>query len=426
MKRSNLLFLLTLSTMFIFHSIYGQETTINSANYQELLKLRSFYSYPTEKWDSLRCAWYGECASQTTMQKQQTNTLLSSACSLNKRMFGWHSAGSSSSSYVWKSISDISYFSYDVNSSTGGAINSTQINNLATDAVIVAAHSNNVNVHLTVQLFNNTNEFSTFFGSTSAQTTLKNNLVNAVVAANAKGVNIDFEGSGLSSTYLTQFITFVSGLSTQLHNTVPNSELSIDLMSGYSSSTNFINLLNPYIDLFIMMGYDYYWGSQDYPGPVAPLYNFPAASGMSGYGSVSNDINNFLKIISPSKFILAIPYYGRGWNVNNGCTIPGTSSSSAVWSLNYSSYMQDPSFSTTLRDVYTFNAYYCYNSSGNDRQAFFDDIYSYQKKYDMINQRGLAGVAVWELGNDAGYSDLWNLINNNISTCAVIPITDTI
>jgi spore germination protein YaaH/PKD repeat protein len=414
--------LVTVITIILlsFHSV-AQITQPFTQAYEELVKQRTLYNYPTSQWDSLRCSWYGEC-----LALQPQPEIIHSTCPLAKRMFGWHMIGVSPSSYVWQSISDLSYFSYDVSPSTGNAINSTQIANWATDATVVAAHNNGVNVNLCVTLFNNSNEFSTFFGSASAQTTCRNNLVNAVIAANAKGINIDFEGSGLGSTYLNQFTSFMSSLSTQLHNAVPNSELSIDLIGSYSSSSTLINQLNPFVDLFVIMGYDYYWGGQTSPGPVAPLYNFYSSS----YGNVSNDLNNFLKIVTPSKVILGMPYYGRRWGVTNGCTLPGVGTgSSSISTQTYAQFKQNSNgyYSNPQHDTYTFNAYNCFTDVNSiPNQQFIDDVYSFQKKYNVIKERGIAGAAVWRLGYDAGYSDLWNLVNDNLSNCAFIACYDTI
>ncbi|MCC6601048.1 MAG: hypothetical protein IT223_10295, partial [Crocinitomicaceae bacterium] len=415
----------TLSLVFLMTilliRVHAQTTSHFTDAYDELLKQRALYSFPTEEWDSLRCVMYGECE-----VKMQSTGNLRLACPLTKRLFGWHMIGVSSSSYVWQSLSDLSYFSYDINPTTGNAINATQIANWASDATVVAAHNNGVNVNLCVTLFNTSNEFSTFFGNTSAQTTCRNNLVNAVVAANAKGINIDFEGSGLTSTYLSQFTSFMSSLSSQLHNTVPNSELSVDLMGSYSGSSSLINQLNPFVDLFVIMGYDYYWGGQTTPGPVAPLYNYYSG----GFGSVSSDLNNFLKIVPPSKIILGMPYYGRRWGVTNGCTLPGIGTgSSAISTQTYTQYKQNSNgyYSNPQRETYTFNAYNCFTDVNSiPNQQFIDDVYSFQKKYEVIKERGIAGAAVWRLGYDAGYSDLWNLINDNLSSCAFQACTDTI
>ena len=53
-------------------------------------------------------------------------TIATSNCTLDKIVFGWHPywVGSAYNNYDWNLLSDLSYFSYEVNPSTGNA-NST-------------------------------------------------------------------------------------------------------------------------------------------------------------------------------------------------------------------------------------------------------------------------------------------------------------
>ncbi len=418
---------IALSLLIIF-SLTGNtfaQTAHFTEAYNELLKQRTMYAYPAAKWDSLRCAWFGECKPAV-----ETAPATISTCLLAKRMFGWHSIGSSSVSYQWALLSDLSYFSYDVDPATGNAKNPTQIAGFATDATVLAALANGVKVNLCATLFNNTTEFSTFFGNPAAQTNLINSLISAVVSANATGINIDFEGSGLSSTYLSQFVSFMSSLSAQLHSTVPNSELSIDLQGGYANSSSLLSQLLSSTDLFILMGYDYYWSGQFYPGPVAPTFQFPAAAGdPNGHGNVANDLNNLIKNVGTVKTILGMPYYGRRWRTTNGCVIPATGNAASISTQTYAQFRQNSNgyYSNTLRETNTFNAWHCFTDINSiQNEQFIDDTISLQKKYDVIRQRSIAGAAVWRLGYDAGYNDCWNVVNNNLSVCPVTPLTDTL
>ena len=399
---------------FLQLNVIGQIPSNLSAAGRELYIMRSLQKYPSEKQDSLRCAWYGECSQLIPPTGNPNNP----TCTLLKRVFGWHTAGTSSSSYIWQSISDLSYFCYSVDPYSGNSLypsDGANIANWQNDPVIIAAHNNGVKINLCVFL---SSGYSTFFTNLSYQQTLITNLINAVSAANANGVNIDFEGLSITSTYQQQFITFMSNLSTQLHNSIPGSELTMDFMGSWSSLYSFINQLIPYVDIFIMMGYDYYidGGNGSPCGPVAPTYSF------NGGGNVSNDVNNFLKTISPDKFILGIPYYGRTWPTGqSNCYIP----MSAIASGNayyYNNYKNNSShyFDNPYRDPASLNPYFCYNYQATTwKQAFNDDIVSYQQKYNLIKERGIAGVALWRLGFDAGFSDLWNLINDNLSACQI-------
>ena len=417
------LFVQLLLCVFSVIPAFSQENHFTDA-YEETLRQQAMSAYPIEKWDSLRCAWYGECQSSIPMRTSNLQT-----CPLAKKMLGWHAIGTSSSSYVWQSLSDLSYFSYEVNKTTGAPVN-TAVNNFATDATVTTAKANGVNVSLCVTLFNNTNEFSTFFGTPAAQSNLIATLVTMVNNAGAKGINIDFEGTGLNSTYLSPFVSFMARLSDSLHTVVPNSQLSIDLQGTYAGSSSMLTQLNPYVDIFILMGYDYYWSGQFYPGPIAPTYLFPPATGdPNGHGFVSNDLNTLLRYIVPSKVILAMPYYGRRWKVTNGCTLPGIGTAATISTQTYTQFRQNTSgyYNTTLREPYTFNAWHCFTDvNGVANQQFMDDTISFKYKYDLIKQRSLAGGAVWRLGYDAGYPELWNMINDRLSTCATTPCSDTL
>ncbi len=411
--------------VFIFSKQVSHAQTFHFTEaYNEMQKQKAMSAYPVAQWDSLRCAWYNECPPLTSQLPGRITS-----CPLAKRMFGWHMINTSSSSYQWALLSDLSYFSYEVEPATGNAVNAASMTAFPTNATVTTALANGVKVNLCVTLFQSTTQFSTFFGSPSAQSNLITNLINLVIAANANGINIDFEGAGLNTTYLTPFTSFMTSLSTQLHNALPNSELSIDLQGSYAGSAALLNGLLPSVDMFILMGYDYYWGGQFYPGPIAPTYQFPkAASDANGHGNVSNDLNNLLKIVDNNKVILGMPYYGRRWRTTNGCVIPADGNAAAVSTQTYTQFRDNASgyYSTTLREVNSFNAYHCFDASAIPNQQFIDDTFSLQKKYNIIKQRGIAGAAVWKLGNDAGYNDCWNLVNNNLSNCAMTLTTDTL
>jgi spore germination protein YaaH len=412
--------------LFLFFSVtLPAQTEHYSDMYNETVRQHELSMYPVDRWDSLRCAWYGDCSDNNAAVARLNNLV----CPLNKRMFGWHAHGTSSASYIWQSLSDLSYFSYQVDYLTGNATNAAQLVNWGNNATVLAAKANGVNVNLAVTFFGNSTTFGTFFGNATAQQTLISNLVNEVTTADVKGVNIDFEGAGLSTTHQAAFVSFLGNLRTQLLAVRPNAEISIDIQGSAVASANYITNLNTVVDLLILMGYDYYWSSQVYPGPIAPTWQFPkAASDPNGHGNVANDLNTMLRFAPKEKVVLAMPYYGRRWNTTNGCVLPADGNANPSTVL-YNAFRNnsDGYYNNILRDPYSFAAYNCFtNVSSIPQQSFIDDAYSLQTKYDLIYQRGLAGGAVWRLGYDAGYPELWEMINNNLSTCASRPCRDTL
>ncbi|RYZ27915.1 MAG: hypothetical protein EOP49_41880, partial [Sphingobacteriales bacterium] len=327
-------------------------------------------------------------------------------------------------------MTDLSYFSYELNYMTGNSANVTPLGNWGNSTTVLAAKANGVKVNLCVTFFGTSATFGSFFGNAGAQSTLITNLISEVTTAGAQGVNIDFEGAGLSTTHATAFATFLTSLTTQMHGAIPGSEVSVDIQGSATGSLNYITQVAAAVDLLILMGYDYYWGSQFYPGPVAPTHQFtPAVGDPNGHGNVSNDLNTMLRYVTPSKVLLAMPYYGRRWRASNGCVLPGIGIAASPSAQTYTQYRDNTSgyYNNTMREANSFTAYHCFNDVNNNfNQQFMDDAYSMQKKYNLINQRGLAGGAAWKLGNDAGYPDLWELVNNNLSTCATVPCRDTL
>ncbi|GAB4297828.1 MAG: hypothetical protein Kow0068_21960 [Marinilabiliales bacterium] len=337
-------------------------------------------------------------------------------CNLNRVVFGWHPywVGSAYLNYQWDCLSDLSFFSYEVDASTGDPVST---HGWETAAIIDSAQAHGVNVNLCVTLFSN---HSTFFGSTTAQQNLITNLINLVQLRNAKGVNIDFEG--VSSSLSSNLTSFMIDLCNQMHSAIPGSQVSICTYSVDWSGLFDLNTLNNYVDYFTIMGYGYYYSGSSVAGPTAPLYTF-----QSSYNyNLSKTINYYLSNgASKEKLVLGLPYYGHEWNTTSS-TVP-SSTTSSVSSRTYK-YVKDNStgnYSNRQWDPNSFTPYYVYNS-GNWRQCFVDDEISLAYRYDLVNRRDIAGIGIWALGYDDGYTELWDLIRNKFTDCATVACTDTI
>ena len=338
-------------------------------------------------------------------------------CTLNKRVYGWHPYWSNGlqTNYDWAGLSDLCYFAYEVNSSTG---NSSNTHNWSTATVVTDAQANGVNVTLCATLFSG---HTTFFASSASQQTLITNLINAVQARNAKGVNIDFEGMGASHN--TAFTNFMINLCNQMHAAIPGSEISIALYAVEWSNIFDITALDPYVDLFIIMGYDYYYSGSATAGPEDPLYNFQTSYNYTLTKSITHYLN---KGATPAKLLLGLPYYGREWSTNVGTT-PGSTTGSTN-SVMYKNFKLNTNgyYNSRQWDVNSFSTWYPSQRSGQWWQCFIDDEYSLSKRFDLVNQRGIGGIGIWALGYDDGYSDFWDLIQNKFTDCAQVPCTDTI
>ncbi len=337
-------------------------------------------------------------------------------CNLQKLVFGWHPywMNGSEQNYQWNLLSDLSYFSYDVDPLTG---NPTSIHNWETANVIDEALANGVRVNLCVTLFSG---HASFFASAASQQNLIDSLLTLVQERNANGVNIDFEG--VPADEATNFNNFLVNLADQFHSNIPGSQVSVALYAVDRSNVFDYTLLKDHLDLFIIMGYGYYWQGSSYAGPTGQLFTFYNFS-----YNISRSINTYLNAgIPKEKLLCGVPYYGYEWktssdNVPSSTTATGSSRTIKTIKNNSSNY-----YTTPLLNENSMSNYYIYSSGGDWHQAWVDDETTMKYKYDVIQQRDIAGIGIWALGYDDGYTEMWDLIHDRFSDCSVTPCQYTI
>lgn len=339
-------------------------------------------------------------------------------CTLQKTVFGWHPYWSNGleANYQWNLISDLCYFSYEVDPNTG---NASSTHSFMTADVVDTALARGVKVHLCVTLFGS---HATFFANATARNTLINNLVTLVQNRGAHGVNIDFEG--VPSSQSANLTAFMIDLCNAMHAANPNYKVSICTYAVDWSNVFDEVTLAQYVDFITIMGYDYYWTGSSQAGPVDPLYGFS-----SGYDySLSRTVSYYVKQGMPaSKIVLGLPYYGREWETTTNA-IPGSTTGNNVSSRTYA-YVKD-----NTSGFYTggqFNQRSCsrayiFQNAGTWRQCWISEGYEMKRRYDLVNQRGLKGIGIWALGYDDGYTELWDAIESKLTDCAVVPCSDTL
>lgn len=340
-------------------------------------------------------------------------------CNLNKVVYGWHPywVGNVYQNYDWSLLSHMSFFSYEVNSANGNAVST---HGWSTSAAVTAAlASGNTKVTLCVTLFSN---HAAFLGSSAAQQTLITNLINLIQSRGAHGVNIDFEG--LPSSQKTSFANFMVNLSDQMHAAIPGSDVSTVLYAVDWNNVFDFSIMANKVDKFIIMGYDYYWSGSTTSGPNDPLYHFSTTYNYN----LSKSITFYASQGCPkNKLILGLPYYGREYPTST-TTVPSATTGSGV-SRTYVTVKNNTSGSYTAAnhqydndsytDMYVFN-------SGGPRQCFITLETGFRKRLEHINNAGIGGMGIWALGYDDGYNQLWDAIEDYMTTCFVSPCSGSI
>ncbi len=342
-----------------------------------------------------------------------------SNCTLNKVVYGWHPywIGSTYQNYQWDLLSHFSFFSYEVNAADGQP-NSTH--GWSTSAAVDSAlASGNTKVTLCVTLFSN---HTTFFSSATAEQTLITNLINLVQSRGAHGVNIDFEG--LPSSQTTNFANFMVNLSNQMHAAIPNSEVSTVLYAVDWNGVFDFSIMEPYVDHYIIMGYGYYYNGSSTAGPTDPLYHF----GSSYNYTLSRSITYYLDIGCPKeKLVLGLPNYGYEWSTSSLSVPSSTTASGTARTFSYVKNNTSGNYSTanhiweqdSYTDIYAFN-------NGTNKQCLISLDSAWRKRLEHVNRTGIAGIGIWALGYDNGYTELWQAMDDYLTDCYSDPCSGTI
>ncbi len=380
--------------------------------HQEQSLYYSNYDLKSENlWDSLR---YHKDGKAERIEK----TTLAFACNLNKKVYGWNPywMGSAYQNYDWNLISDLCHFSYEVDASTG---NASTTHAWMTDAAVTAAKANGVKVSLCATLFSN---HATFLGSATAKQAFITNIISMVQQRGGSGCNIDFEGVPLSQS--ANFTAFMIDLCNQMHAALPGSEISIALPAVDWSAVYNVNAMVGYVDLFIIMGYDYYWNGSTTAGPTDPLYNFDPGYKYTLTKSITYYLN---KNVPRAKLLLGLPYYGREY-VTTSASIPTavlTPPNSTTRTFSFVKNNTSGNYINQQWDPLAYVPYFAFNT-GNWNQCFINNGYSLGKRLDIVNQFGIGGIGIWALGYDDGYTDFWNRIREKLSDCGTVPCSDTL
>lgn len=329
---------------------------------------------------------------------------------LSKVVFGWNPSwvGTAYTSYNYNLLTHVAYFSYEIDTATGGY---TTIYSWNTTNLIPLAHSYGVKVVLTVTNFGSANN-TKILSNPQKRQTLINTLLTLVQSRGADGVNIDFES--VSGSQRANLVTFMTDLSYAFHTLIPGSHISIAAPAVDWNNSFDVSALNIVCDLMLIMGYDYYWSGASNAGPCAPLQS----NGFWGSYYVTNSVNWYLSNgASPSKLALGVPYYGYQWPTVDGNIKSATTGTGTAYTYN-SMKVRAQSYGR-IWDSYSLTPWYKYNSSGWN-QGWYDDSISLGLKYDLVNSLNLKGIGIWALSYDGANQELWNTISSKFGNPSVI------
>ena len=201
---------------------------------------------------------------------------------------------------------NIAFFSPDAsgNMMSGGEPVCSDASSSDINYIVTQAHAKGVKVLASLQggsIPSCSGDLSTILNSSSKRATLISNLKAFTTYYNLDGIDVDIEGSSLSSINgAGNYTPFIKNLRAALN---PIGKLVTAASAGYTSamipSTSF-----QYLDYVLIMSYDNNWGT---------------SGNHSTYADAVTHINNFLNAGCPStKAVLGMPFYGYKGDVGTG------------------------------------------------------------------------------------------------------------
>ncbi len=326
----------------------------------------------------------------------------------NYKVFGWHPywMGTSYESYNYTLLSHIAYFSYELNPSTGGY---RTVHDWKTTPMIDSAKKYNCKVLLSVTNFGTENN-RLFLKNVAAQKKFIKEITALLRARNGDGVNIDFEK--VPQDQRRAFTNFIINLSTSLKTINKDFEVTLAIPAiDFKGIIDFAQL-DKYVDLFVVMGYEFYGANNKVAGPVAPL-----RSGQTWWKfNLERAIDDYLIAgVTPKKILLGLPYYGAEWRTKD-LIVPAEAEQFVRYPM-YRTIRKEYASETRKIDLESQSAFLAFEegTSFKYRQVWFEDSTTLGAKYDWVKERQIGGIGIWALGFDNGYDDLWILLANRFS-----------
>ncbi len=244
---------------------------------------------------------------------------------------------------------------------------------------------------------------------------LIDNIAQVVKKQQLDGVNLDLEYLGYVSDEQRQTMTeFIFQVKTMLDRDFPRTKLSIDVYGGAANMNNLWDFakLGKIVDHIMVMAYDYKTKKSTVPGPSSPTL------GKSVWGGdIWEDVRSLIRFVPSEKVILVVPFYGYAWETTTGDLKTAKTWPDTGETMTYRgaiNLLSDKTIKAEEKwDEKSLTPYLVYYDEDEDRwhMGFFENERSINYKIDLLEGLNLGGMAIWALGYEGEYKELWEVIN---------------
>lgn len=354
------------------------------------------------------------------------------------QVIGWHKTQTETEylNYNYSYLSAINLFGYEL-ASNGEVKNQRDIKTFEeSGGVIEMANEKNCAVHLTVYSMRSA-DISSFLNNRTAQNKLISNLDTLIERNGLKGINIFFNTVGAeNSKAFAKFISTLRENLTGINNTI-QLNITIPAVTNRQSLTkisayNFLKL-NPLVNYYMVL-----------TDELTSLYNnkaltFSPLQNSESYGqkTIESTVNFYGNGKIPlSKIIVILSYEGIKWPVDDfgGSVVKNRTGRKIKYNKIIDKYKNTQISGRTVvggLDSVQVAAYlnisplYSLKEGKNTReQVWYEDASSLLLKYNWILKNELGGVAIRDLGDDDGYSELWDVLGTTLTQIDTIYIRE--
>lgn len=336
------------------------------------------------------------------------------------KVFGWHQSGKGDQ-YKYYNYNYLSVINLDnYNLSPGGKCSNPEALKEfeKTGGIIKLAQSKGCTIHLTIYN-NNATEISSFLRNNSARKTFFTELDTLIKRNNLKGINIFFDNTMKPEP----FVRFIKELRQNIKGIDPSIQLNISLPAitgdNYKSviaSYDFQNLIE-LVDYYMVLTENMLPQNPTFAQSASPLYSIEKY----GNRSIESTIGFYNNIGIPTdQLIMTVSYSGFDWQVYD---FTGFLSIPDADQLTYNEILEKIKNRTddghTIVEGFDSDQVSAFfNITGVDseenEQIWFEDFRSLYLKYNWALENDLGGVSIRGLGDDEGYSELWDALGASL------------
>jgi spore germination protein YaaH len=230
-------------------------------------------------------------------------------------------------------------------------------------------------------------DFSAIISDPNRQDDIVNQVDSLIDAYSYDGITIDFEG--LNPGDKPALTAFMSRLYERLHPKGKLVAMAVaakvkEISSGWAAVYDYPALANV-VDYLLVMAYDYHWATGD-PGPIAPM------------NKLVDTANYAVARVPASRLLWGVGVYGYDWGRNPDGTPDGEHAEYRTFA-EATAIGAAPGAQSGYEDA-TESPWVKYDRDSKPREIWYENNRSFQAKLDIIARYGMAGFAIWRLGQE--------------------------